>query len=60
MEEKTYPAIDLPIYGEAKGANFIGREFIRFFSYIVTVQINFLLSPFLASKVLGFQSCQTM
>jgi len=23
MEEKTYPAIDLPVYGEADGINFI-------------------------------------
>jgi len=23
MEEKTYPAMDLPVYGESDGANFI-------------------------------------
>jgi len=26
MEEKTYPAMDLPVYGEANGANFISVE----------------------------------
>jgi len=26
MEEKTYPEMDLPVYGEANGANFFSVE----------------------------------
>jgi len=26
MEEKTYPAMDLPVYGEADGGNFISVD----------------------------------